>query len=224
MKTDTLIQSLAAKATPVKPLPHAKRRHFVWLTLSLLFVSFGAFLIGLRVDLSSSLRNPTFLLQIGATLLIVIAATGLAFSSSIPNAQTKRKSLIALLTIGFGFSIFLVPVFLGHSDQLGLGSKCLLNVVLLSLLPVIMISTMVYRSFPLQRKQTAYFAFLGAAAVGSFSTRLICPQDGALHFLVWHLLPVFGFAALGCAAGNWWDRHSQIPPTENQSADQFTFR
>ncbi len=208
MKTETLIHDLVKDASPVKPLAPVARRYVTWLVISLFSVAFGTLLIGPREDIVSSIQDFDFVLQAASTLLIGVVATAIAFFSSVPQLRTKQGDFLAPVILFFGVLVFLLSSLHQHDGQLGIGHKCVRNVVLLSLFPISMASWMLFRSFPLDKRRTSYLAFLGCAAVGSFSTRFVCPQDSSVHFLAWHLLPVLGLGVLGFALGHYWNRRA----------------
>jgi hypothetical protein len=83
--TPDLIESLAARAEPVRRLRPPLVRAAAWLLFAGLMVVLMAAIKGLRPDLGSSLEQPRFAIDVAAALATGILAAVAAFVASLPD-------------------------------------------------------------------------------------------------------------------------------------------
>lgn len=212
METDKLIQTLAATASPVRPLPHPWLRTAMWAAVAFPYVALVVLVMSPRPDLLDKLMDTRFLIEQLAALVTAITAALAAFASIIPGYQ-RRTFLLPVLPLAvwlgsLGQGCFAALLRSGTS-ALALQSDwlCLPAIVLVGSVPALAMIIMLRRGAPLFPYLSAGFGALAAAGLGNFGLRLFHPQDASLMILVWQFGSVFILTTLGSCAGrlllNW---------------------
>lgn len=205
----TLVDRLVAELRPVRRLWPVGVRLALWVALEaaiLIAVAIGAG----RRDLALQLRDPLYLLEVGAFIAAAIVAGWLALRAAVPGREATRSELAAAL-LALALAAALV---LGQPAQQDLslaafirsGAACALHTGLLALLPWFALLWAVRRGTPLRAESAG--GLIGAAALlFTFAVmRVGCPIDARLHLLVWHLLPALAGIGLSAVAGGLWLR------------------
>lgn len=215
MRTDELIQRLAADARPVQPLPRLSRRIAGWAVLTA--VSFGVVLIvmGARRDLAAAVTERDFQLEAALLLLTGISAAVGALVMSVPGGERTRLVRWVPVVAAVASVLWVVGELAmaaatgGPVGRIGLAWPCVLKTTSIAAVPGAALFVMVRRAAPLHASWVGLLAVLATAAVGVLGANVICPNDRPLHMLVWHVAPLILFAAAGAALGTWllrWDR------------------
>jgi hypothetical protein len=95
MDTNSLIDQLAANATPAHPLPGPWKRTGLWLAIALPSVALIIIAMSPRPDLAELLADPRFLVEQIAAFATAILAAAAAFACTVPG----RGRAICLLPI-----------------------------------------------------------------------------------------------------------------------------
>ncbi len=88
---------------------------------------------------------------------------------------------------------------------------CVYKTTSVATVPGVVLFLMVRRAAPMRAAWAGLLAILATAAVGVLGANIICPNDRPWHMLLWHVVPLMLFAALGAALGAWllrWPRAS----------------
>src|SRR5690606_34401839 len=105
----------------------------------------------------------------------------------------------------------------GHpTGRVGFGWHCVYKTASVAALPGAALFLMVRQAAPLRAGWAGLLAMLATTAVGVLGANVICPNDRPLHMLVWHVLPLMLFAAIGVGLGVWllkWPRDDRRPRT-----------
>ncbi len=206
--TPDLIESLVARAKPVRRLRPPAARAALWLLLAAAIVSLLAISHGLRPDLGARLGQPLFVTGLAASLLTGVLAAVVAFIVSLPD----RSRLWLLLpspalalwvsTIGYGCLSGWVSV---RPDGVALGeaADCFATLVLTSV-PLWLAMLLMLRHVALLRSAAAAVAAsLAVAAIASTALALFHDLDASVMILMWNL----GTAALLVGLGSvFWER------------------
>jgi len=206
--TPDLIESLVARAKPVRRLRPPAARAALWLLLAAAIVSLLAISHGLRPDLGARLGQPLFVTGLAASLLTGVLAAVVAFIVSLPD----RSRLWLLLpspalalwvsTIGYGCLSGWVSV---RPDGVAVGeaADCFATLVLTSV-PLWLAMLLMLRHVALLRSATAAVAAsLAVAAIASTALALFHDLDASVMILMWNL----GTAALLVGLGSvFWER------------------
>jgi hypothetical protein len=206
--TPDLIESLVARAKPVRRLRPPAARAALWLLLAAAIVSLLAISHGLRPDLGARLGQPLFVTGLAASLLTGVLAAVVAFIVSLPDRSRLWLLLpspaIALWvsTIGYGCLSGWVSV---RPDGVALGEAvdCFATLVLTSV-PLWLAMLLMLRHVALLRSAAAAMAAsLAVAAIASTALALFHDLDASVMILMWNL----GTAALLVGLGSvFWER------------------
>lgn len=204
--TETLIETLARDARPVRRLPSPGWRVVRWLAAGLPVIAVFGAVMGARPDLAEKLAEPVFLLQLLAGLATAVCAAFAAFASCVPGSPRWTVWLPAApLAVWIGS--------LGRQcwqDWLTFGPDgvvfrpdliCLPVIAMVGAVPAIAMVAMVRRGAPLTPRLTAFLGALAAAALAYVGLRLVHPQDAAFMVLVWQFGSVAMFASAVGAFG-----------------------
>ncbi len=202
MNRDDLIQDLTKEGNPVSALPPPWLRFFRWLVVVFFCLAVGVLFLGLRDDLESASARPSFQIHGVLTMILGLASSLSAFLLSVPGSRSRKILWIPLMTlilffVYFGYSLY----FLEH-DPFQFGWGCIRDILVLAFVPGAILLFLLRRAAVLDGWKTSFFAFLGLGALGSLGTQFICHNDGALHTLLWHYLPVLVLGILGSYLGN----------------------
>ncbi len=96
---ERLVAQLVADARPVRPLWSPHTRLALWLALQTLTLGVAVEL-GLRQDLGDHLRQPFFLLQVGALVVAGAMAAAVALRGAVPGMGSGRLTVTVLLLLG----------------------------------------------------------------------------------------------------------------------------
>jgi hypothetical protein len=200
MKTDDLIQQLAAQAAPVKRLPPAEIRFGRWLAASLVYAAACLGWIGLRADLGTIAAAPGFWWQTALLVALAVSSAWLAFRFSVPGREGGAVAKILVCLVGaawVGSIAGLVMLTPGHAVDEGLG--CSLEIALIGGLPALLLIAMLRRAAPLPWMWTGALAGLAMIGLGAGVLQFACSSGDPMHLLVWHVLPGSLFVLAGIA-------------------------
>ena len=206
--TPDLIESLVARAKPVRRLRPPAARAALWLLLAAAIVSLLAISHGLRPDLGARLGQPLFVTGLAASLLTGVLAAVAAFIVSLPDRSRLWLLLPApalalwVSTIGYGCLTGWVGI-RPDSVTLGEAADCFATLVLTSV-PLWLAMLLMLRHVALLRSATAAVAAsLAVAAIASTALALFHDLDASVMILMWNL----GTAALLVGLGSaFWER------------------
>ncbi|MBB1088426.1 DUF1109 family protein [Lysobacter sp. SG-8] len=220
--TDTprLIEQLAARATPVRPLASPGRRTLLWLALAFAVI---ATLLLLRGGMEpGALADPAARLQWGASLLAGVLAAYATFQVSVPGraaswAWLPVPAVLAWLA-GLGWGCLREHARLGDAAwQFHAGSaECAWAITVVSL-PLALVMLLVVRHAGAVRPAlTALLAMLGTAALSSAGVTLVHDAGETMAMvLLWHLGVVVLLSLLSLLAGRpllGWIGHARPRP------------
>jgi len=194
MSNNLLIDRLAGDLRPVRPR-HAATDALVVVALCgvelALYLAIGA----ARSDMPMAMAMPSFWWKLGSLGLIALAAAAVAISSFDP-AISPRGGLWGLaivigLCLGAGWAVdgdsAGMPAPLARLNW-GEGVRCVSEMVVLSVPPVIGLGLLMRRGAPTDGGGTALAVGIAAAAWGAFVFAFACPDDDALYIAVWYIL------------------------------------
>src|SRR3989449_11175898 len=96
---ERLVAQLVPDVQPVRPLWSPRTRLALWLALQTLTLGVAVEL-GLRQDLGDHLRQPLFLLQVGALVVAGAMAAAVALRGAVPGIGSGRLAVTVLLLLG----------------------------------------------------------------------------------------------------------------------------
>ncbi len=206
MRTDDLIQRLAADAKPVQCLRPPVLRLGRWLLLSVPWVAAIVYVMGLRPDLAARLADPRWLVEQGAALATAIMAAMGALCAGVPG-RPRWEHYLPLLPLA---------VWLGVLTQgclqtwLSTGSaglalqpdwQCLPGIMFVGLGPAVVMAIMIFRGSPIEPIRTTALGALAAGGLAAVGLRLFHQQDASLMVLVWQAGTVIGLSVIASLFG-----------------------
>lgn len=206
--TEQLIEQLAARAAPVKPLDSPLRRTALWLmAIALVIAAVVAMYGGVRPGWWARTADPVEAVKWGASLLTGVLAAYAMFQISVPGRSPSWAWLPLPATL-----LWLAGLCAGcmaDYHQTGLAafvfetasSECARAITWMSL-PLGLATLLAVRHAGVVRPApTAMLAVLAAAAMSSAGVSLIHSGESSLMTLVWHAGVVAVLSALSAALG-----------------------
>lgn len=208
--TPDLIESLAARAKPVRRLQPPVLRAAIWLLFAAAIVALLAVSHGLRQDIGPRLQQPLFVMGIGASILTAVLAAVAAFITSLPD-RSRRWVLLPVPAAALWISTLGYQCLTGWVSirpeglRLGEAADCFATLVLTSI-PLWLAMLLMLRHIALLRSAAAVIAAsLAVAAIASTALSLFHPLDASAMILLWNLGTAALFVGLGSA---FWHRMS----------------
>jgi hypothetical protein len=203
--TDRLIERLVAEASPVRRLVDPRQRAALWTALALVCVALGAAWFGVRRDMTGALGLPPFLLRyalLAATMwLAIVAAFRLAVPGADQRAWTRWWPLVLLgAAIAVTAGELVVASIAGDAGAPLFGWRCVRKLTFVGAVPVLAAMVLIRRAAPLDPVWTALLALVAAGAAGALTSEIACPVRQPMHVMLWHVLPIACYAAIGAGA------------------------
>ena len=205
MKTEDLIQHLAATARPVERLQPPVRRALAWIGFAVIILGALALSRGLRADFHAQLARPEFLLEWLSSFATGVAAIVAAFYASLPDRSRVWLLLpvppVVLWLASLGYGCLLDWTRWG-SDGLawGVSADCLRFIVLTSVPLTATLAYLLRHAWRLRPRATAALGALGAAALSATAVSTFHDVDAAMMVLITHLgtVAVVSLVAYAC--------------------------
>ena len=205
MNDKKLIDELVSNHSKVEPITSLKVRFLKWLIICALCLSAGISILGLREDWTTLFTTPIFLIQNLFILIGILIAGIFAIKLSVPNLTTKKSGTKFLYIFGSLWAIILFSVgILNHTslDELAkFGFGCIRDIVIIGLIPGVALFIFIRQGVVLERKLVGITSMIAAFGIGAFGVQYTCHNDGALHILVWHFLPLIILGGSGVMIG-----------------------
>jgi hypothetical protein len=203
--TDQLISRLVAEAAPVRRIFDPRRRAALWTAVALVCVGLGVARFGPRRDLPEAMASAPFLLRVAllaATMwLAVLSAFRLAVPGADERAWTRWWPLLLLGALMAITGAELVLVWLvGDVGSPLRAWTCVRKLTYVGALPALGAVVLIRRAAPLDPAWTALLGLVAAGAAGALTSELACPIRVPMHVMLWHVLPIAVYAAVGTAA------------------------
>ena len=209
MRTEDLIQQLAADAVPVRPLRPVAPRVAGWLVLAGASLAVVMMLMGVRRELGDAADRVDFTLEAALLLLTAVSAAIGALVVSIPGAEVKPR--VRWIPVALGVTcVLLAAGELAYAAMTGAPTgrltfawHCVYKTTSVAIVPGLVLFLMVRRGAPLQTGWAGLLAVLATVAIGVLGANIICPNDRPLHMLLWHVAPLMLLAGAGAGLGKW---------------------
>ncbi len=204
-RTEHLIVALVADGAKVQPLPRVQVRLARWLGASAAITAAGTWMIGVRPDLSTAIRDAGFAGDAALTTATAGLAAAAAFTLSIPGHERSRSQRAwPLVTAGAWMAALAWRFAAAGGTWPELAAEpwhlaCGLRMLVLGAIPAALAFVMIRRAAPLEPRWTAALASLAALALGAVGAQLDCPLGSAAHLLVAHVVPLVALTMSGIA-------------------------
>jgi len=207
--TDTrqLIDQLAARATPVRPLLPPGQRALRWIAFVLAVIAAMVVISGLRPDLLAALSVPSVAVEWVASALTGLFAAYAVFQVSVPGRSARWAWLPVLPLVvwvgGLGLGC------LGDWARMGTqafafdhhGAHCFGAITMISLPLILILLLMVRHAGAVRPVPTALLGALSAAALSAAGVSLIHDGETAFMVLLWHVGAIALLVLLGATFG-----------------------
>jgi len=214
-RTKAVVRRLLDDAAPVRRLRPPLMRLGLWLiVVAIVGAAVGA--SGVRPDLEIRLRDPFYVLEIGALGVAGLLMAARAFQEAVPGYAARWPSR------GVGLGLVLVAAMLwlrqpvngelALAEFITTGIACSARTLALAALPWCALLIAIRRGAPLAPVRAGALAGGGAFLTAAFLMRIDCRLDEPLHLLVWHALPVAAGVGLSAVIGLVWLRRWRSRP------------
>lgn len=203
MDTNQIIAGLVADATPVKRLRSPMVRMVLWVLASIPAI---ALLIwyngGVDSGFAKMIHVPHFDIGMMASLVTGLVAAYAALVASIPG-RSQRVLLAPLVPLAIwigtlGFGCWQDWLTLGpRGVRFGIAWDCMIDTVMMGILPGLVILIMLRRAMPTNRVGAAATAALAAGSLAAFGTSFFHELDRSMIFLIWHVGVVLLVVGIG---------------------------
>ncbi len=197
---DSLVESLAADARPVKRLLSPVRLTLLWSAAAIIYLVVTLLLTGFRTDIAQSLRNPWFNMELLTLLLVFVSATLGAAVLAFPDLYQKRALAWAPLVAFLLFTATMAGAWLVDlppSPKPVHNIECTASITLTALLPALWTFLSLRRYASTHSQWAGSVALLSAFSVGAIWLRLHEDTDSITHVVVWHYLPMLAIGLIG---------------------------
>ena len=204
--TDQLIDRLVAEASPVRRLVDPRRRAAVWTALALVCVALGVIHYGVRRDIDGAMSSfVPFLLRVPLIAATMWLSVVTALRLSIPGADQRAWTRWwPLLLLGALVAVSAAELTLASvAGEVGSPLRawgCVRKLTFVGALPALGAIVLIRRAAPIDPVWTALLGLVAAGAAGALTSELACPVRAPMHVMLWHVLPIAVYAALGTAA------------------------
>jgi len=213
MKTETLIHQLAMELRPVKPMGSPVTLFVLWSIGAIVFMTLMVGLTGVRPDIVAALARPTYVLRLLFMLGIALLPVYLAFRLSVPAERKRFYEFAPVIAVSAFLLLFAYLFFVSDGTSRTYTYACVRNVLGFSIPIGLLLCFMLKRAAPLRSGMVGMMAALGSVALSSLGTQLICRNEGPLHILVSHFIPVLAACIVGIFIGRWIFRWDRIAPS-----------
>lgn len=200
----TLIETLAQDANPVRLAPHPLKLCALWLAAAIVYLALAFALSGLRPDIMLKLHQPWFVAEI-VTLALIIASTSLSAALlAYPDLhQMRRTAFTPAYALGALVLILIYSWIEGNipAPPHAHTFECAFDIALFALLPAAWTLFVMRRFASTHYRLAASIALLFAFSIGAFWLRLHEQNDSINHLMQWHYLPMLGCGVLGLWLG-----------------------
>lgn len=199
MNTEALIQELAIKCSPVKPLRRPVVRCLQWILASLGMIGTGVLVLGPR---SGSIPKSADLLLITSVLIVVsIIAAVSAFVLTVPSVTSRRFYWVLAAGLVSWLFVIIYMAFKGEVLDPHLHFLCVKRIIILSIFPGILLFNMLRRAAPIKPGTVGVLALFSVLLLSCLGLDFVCPNTGLSHALVWHILPATALSGIGLVIG-----------------------
>lgn len=196
--TESLIDELSGRLTPVKPAPHPVQVISPWVIIAVAYLAGVVHFLGVRMDIADRLGEGAFLFEMVLTGAIAVSAAYCAGWMAIPDMRGQSWMMAVPVTL---FGVFLLWTVCQMAES-GLSIRdvswhhCFSDAMLMGFVPIATLVMLVKRGATTRPCALAFMSVLSASALGWGALRITCMSESAGHILMLHFLPFVLAAAL----------------------------
>lgn len=205
MTETELIKNLANSLKPKTPIESTPRLLLRWSLICLTCLVVGVSWLGFREDLFRETLDPRYILSNTLIALGTLGAATASLTWSVPGRSLgKLKTVLCfaphILWMGMvSLDFVLRPESSTHTSSFG--GLCASEIFLFALIPALLLFGVVKRGAVLSKEKTGLAVVLASSGVGALAVQFTCHNNSPVHLLLWHVLPVVTFGALGLWIG-----------------------
>jgi len=201
--TEQLIKSLSVERGTARRATIPSRILWQWLLVSVASVVVMLAIFGLRDDLREKLADGFFVAEILTLSAITISMAFAAAIYSFPDLYQRKYSLLIQPIALSSFAISLVFASMGGSNAPAPAHDfiCLFCITLFSMFPAVWMFVLLRKQATTHQKIAGCTALLAACSIGALTLRLSEKTDSIEHLILWHYLPMLGYALIGAWLG-----------------------
>lgn len=204
MDTDQLIAQLSSEAPSKKPMESPVRQAAKWLLGLLCYSALLFVLIEPRPDLAQKLRSLPFLIELLLLLGIMASSTLSAATLAFPD-RYQQPTQARLPGIFFTlFMLFMLAQCLtapAISTLTVAECMCTLFITIYGFLPTVWLFFMMRDATSTQPAFAGSVVVLSAFSLEALLLRISEPNDGLMHMMLYHYLPMLVAAYIGVLLG-----------------------
>jgi hypothetical protein len=224
--TQDLIDSLVARATPVRRLRPPLLRASLWLASATCILALIGVAHGLRPDILQCMRQPRFVIAMLGALATSILAAVASFRVSLPDSSRLWLLLplpaLAIWVSAIGYGCLTDWVSIGPDGvHIGEAVRCFATLLLTSVPLSIAMLIMLRYAARLRSTEVSLAGGLAVAAITSFALSLFHDLDATLMILLWNLGTAAILTALSAVLGKSmfsWTAQRFAPPAGGSAA------
>ena len=201
---EQLVSELADDAASRETAPHPYLLSLKWIGAGAIYLAASLALSGIRPDLQRAFGQTWFAAEMGALLLLFIAACVGAALLAFPDLHQKRRLVFIPL---WAFALFLAVMLCAWRTDappapLPMHSfECTISITLVALLPALWTFHSIRRLASTHYRWAGSIAVLSAFSVGALWLRLYEVNDSIAHVIEWHYVPMLVAGMLGLWLG-----------------------
>jgi hypothetical protein len=213
---DALVDRLVQETHPVRRLWSVRVRLTVFVLLAGAVIATGAARWS-RPDFEAKLTQLPFTLGIVTLLIATIFTAMLALRGAVPGRSPSRTEGIVTVVVVVLAALFSCTQPLDTDTALRTflrsGWACAARTFGFGILPWTCLMVAIRRGAPTRVTTAGAYAGASALLLSTTLLRTACPDDGPLHWVVWHFTPIAIGTMLSAAVASTWLtwRHSRPP-------------
>lgn len=210
MKTNDLISKIVQDNNHGHVICHPCFSFLKWVLFTVATLSIFIYFIGLKGNYQEFYNNNILFYQLIICTILSVSAGISAFILSIPGYEIKLLKHVPLITFVMWISLLFYGVYDEGYIDFKDGYLCLWEIILFSIIPAIIMFRMVSNRCPLDYKKISMLSVISITTLSSIATQLICGNNSAIHFLMWHILPIILLTYVAIFVGDYYFKNKEI--------------
>lgn len=198
MQDDLFIKNLARDLKPKVSIVPSQKPLMGWVVLTLFVLAAAVSIHSIRQDMNVMLGKTSYYFELFSALSVGIIAAGSALTLRIPGARAPLKVLSAFVVLWLLSLVFhalsMGPVAWHFTAKSEFG--CMGSIFVFGALPALGLYLLVRHGATTQPQITMSLIAVAFTSAASAFLPLACGNDGLVHLLFGHALPLFVAAGL----------------------------
>ena len=203
MQDDLFIKNLTQNLKPKVSVVSSQKPLMGWMVFTLLVLASAVTLDSIRDDMNVMLGKGSYYVELFSALSVGIIAAGSALTMRIPASKAPLRVLATVI-------VFWVGSLIVHSLRMGPVQwtfnihdefACMVSIFVFGSLPSLSLYFLVRHGATTEPKLTMALVAIAFTSAAAAFLPLACGNDGLVHLLLGHALPLFVAGGLGFASG-----------------------